>query len=131
MDSLILDANEEGLSILSTCFGDDPTIYYVVGTAYVFEKEEEPSKGRILVIQFHDGHAELIAEKEVKGAVFTLNEMQVPGRCIFVVQALDSLSEGQSLCLLGCYRKGCWLAWALRFISWSGEHGKTRKGSWL
>lgn len=77
IDTLPLDSREEGLSILSTRFADDPSIYFVIGTAYVYDKEQEPSKGRILVVQFAHGHAELIAEKEVKGAVFTLNEMQV------------------------------------------------------
>ncbi|CAI9760069.1 unnamed protein product [Fraxinus pennsylvanica] len=48
-------------------------VYYCVGTAYVMPEENEPTKGRILVFTVEDGKLQLIAEKETKGAVYSLN----------------------------------------------------------
>ncbi|EXC25620.1 DNA damage-binding protein 1a [Morus notabilis] len=58
-----LDTFEYGCSILSCSFSDDSSVYYCVGTAY----------GRILVFMVEDGKLQLIAEKETKGAVYSLN----------------------------------------------------------
>ncbi|XVF00511.1 hypothetical protein REPUB_Repub04eG0007500 [Reevesia pubescens] len=68
-----LDTFEYGCSILSCSFSDDATVYYCVGTAYVLPEENEPTKGRILVFVVEDGKLQLIAEKETKGAVYSLN----------------------------------------------------------
>ncbi|OVA12038.1 Cleavage/polyadenylation specificity factor [Macleaya cordata] len=68
-----LDTYEFGCSILSCSFADDSNVYYCVGTAYVLPEENEPSKGRILVFIVEDGKLQLIAEKETKGAVYSLN----------------------------------------------------------
>ncbi|KAF5752708.1 hypothetical protein HS088_TW01G00624 [Tripterygium wilfordii] len=68
-----LDTFEYGCSILSCSFSDDTNVYYCVGTAYVLPEENEPSKGRILVFIVEDGKLLLIAEKETKGAVYSLN----------------------------------------------------------
>ncbi|KAE8726043.1 DNA damage-binding protein 1 [Hibiscus syriacus] len=68
-----LDTFEYGCSILSCSFSDDTNVYYCVGTAYVLPEENEPTKGRILVFVVEDGKLQLIAEKETKGAVYTLN----------------------------------------------------------
>ncbi|WOL16215.1 DNA damage-binding protein 1 [Canna indica] len=68
-----LDTYEHGCSILSCSFSDDNNAYYCVGTAYVLPEENEPSKGRILVFVVEDGKLLLIAEKETKGAVYSLN----------------------------------------------------------
>ncbi|XWS62379.1 hypothetical protein CRYUN_Cryun06bG0005900 [Craigia yunnanensis] len=68
-----LDTFENGCSILSCSFSDDANVYYCVGTAYVLPEENEPTKGRILVFVVEDGKLQLIAEKETKGAVYTLN----------------------------------------------------------
>ena len=47
--------------------------YFVVGTAHVVAEEKEPSRGRILVFEVMENRrVHLIAEKEVKGAVFSL-----------------------------------------------------------
>ncbi|KAL5731679.1 DNA damage-binding protein 1a [Ranunculus cassubicifolius] len=67
------DAFEYGCSIISCSFADDNNAYYCVGTAYVLAEESEPSKGRILVFMVEDGKLQLIAEKETKGAVYSLN----------------------------------------------------------
>ncbi|XP_024030432.1 DNA damage-binding protein 1 isoform X2 [Morus notabilis] len=68
-----LDTFEYGCSILSCSFSDDSSVYYCVGTAYVLPEESEPTKGRILVFMVEDGKLQLIAEKETKGAVYSLN----------------------------------------------------------
>ncbi|XVE48501.1 hypothetical protein DITRI_Ditri01bG0006900 [Diplodiscus trichospermus] len=68
-----LDTFEYGCSILSCSFSDDANVYYCVGTAYVLPEENEPTKGRILVFVVEDGKLQLIAEKETKGAVYSLN----------------------------------------------------------
>ncbi|RVW39468.1 DNA damage-binding protein 1 [Vitis vinifera] len=68
-----LDTFEYGCSILSCSFSDDSNVYYCVGTAYVLPEENEPTKGRILVFIVEDGKLQLIAEKETKGAVYSLN----------------------------------------------------------
>lgn len=76
-DSVMLDVNESGCSVASVKFADDPNAYFCIGTAYVLPMEEEPSQGRILVVHCTDGKAQIVAEKETKGAVFTLNPIQV------------------------------------------------------
>ncbi|KAG9145181.1 hypothetical protein Leryth_008967 [Lithospermum erythrorhizon] len=68
-----LDQYEYGCSILSCSFTDDSNLYYCVGTAYVVPEENEPTKGRILVFVVEDGKLQLLAEKETKGAVYSLN----------------------------------------------------------
>ncbi|KAK8364680.1 hypothetical protein V6Z12_A03G247200 [Gossypium hirsutum] len=68
-----LDTFEYGCSILSCSFSDDTNVYYCVGTAYVLPEENEPTKGRILVFIVEDGKLQLIAEKETKGAIYSLN----------------------------------------------------------
>ncbi|XP_076940007.1 DNA damage-binding protein 1-like [Bidens hawaiensis] len=71
--SYALDQFEYGCSILSCSFSDDNNAYYCVGTAYVMPEENEPSKGRILVFAVEDRKLQLVAEKETKGAVYSLN----------------------------------------------------------
>ncbi|CAA6668092.1 unnamed protein product [Spirodela intermedia] len=73
MSTYALDSYEYGCSILSCSFADDTNTYYCVGTAYVLPEENEPNKGRILVFMVEDGKLQLIAEKETKGAVYSLN----------------------------------------------------------
>ncbi|TXG48061.1 hypothetical protein EZV62_027355 [Acer yangbiense] len=68
-----LDTFEYGCSILSCSFSDDTNVYYCIGTAYVLPKENEPTKGRILIFIVEDGKLQLIVEKVTKGAVYTLN----------------------------------------------------------
>lgn len=49
------------------------TEYFVVGSAHVVSGELEPTRGRILVFEIVENRrVHLIAEKEVKGAVFSL-----------------------------------------------------------
>ncbi|KAL0699191.1 hypothetical protein Bca4012_055313 [Brassica carinata] len=68
-----LDSFEYGCSILSCSFTDDKNVYYCVGTSYVLPEENEPTKGRILVFVVEEGKLQLVAEKETKGSVYSLN----------------------------------------------------------
>uniref|UniRef100_A0A2N9GAR2 DNA damage-binding protein 1 n=1 Tax=Fagus sylvatica TaxID=28930 RepID=A0A2N9GAR2_FAGSY len=68
-----LDTFEYACSILSCSFSDDSNVYYCAGTAYVLPEVNEPTKGRILVFIVEDGKLQLIAEKETKGCVYSLN----------------------------------------------------------
>ncbi|KAL4310885.1 hypothetical protein GQ457_01G007460 [Hibiscus cannabinus] len=68
-----LNAFEYGSSMTSCSFSDDSNIYYCVGTAYDLIEENEQTKGRILVFFVEDENLQLIAEKETKGTVFSLN----------------------------------------------------------
>ncbi|CAK4097320.1 unnamed protein product [Aphanomyces euteiches] len=71
-----LDPFEAACSIASVTFDGHAVPYYVVGTAYVHEEENEPHQGRILVFSVVQGKLVLVAEKEVKGAVYCLNAFQ-------------------------------------------------------
>lgn len=73
MSTFQLDMYENGCSIISCQFSDDPAVYYVVGTAYALPEETEPTKGRILVFLVEEHKLQLVAEKETKGAVHSLN----------------------------------------------------------
>lgn len=69
-----LMTTEYALSLVSTKLGDDPNTYYIVGTALVNPDESEPKQGRILIFHFHDGKLTQVAEKEIKGACYSLVE---------------------------------------------------------
>lgn len=60
-----------------------------VGTAFIASDEQEPSKGRILLLKVEDdaagGKLQLVAEAECKGAVYTLNGFQ--GKLLATVNA--------------------------------------------
>uniref|UniRef100_A0AAV1TCU6 DNA damage-binding protein 1 n=1 Tax=Peronospora matthiolae TaxID=2874970 RepID=A0AAV1TCU6_9STRA len=79
LHSYRLDPFETPCSVVVCPFAGDSTntSYFVVGTAYVHEEEAEPHQGRILVFAVTGIHGErklqLVAEKEVKGAVYCLN----------------------------------------------------------
>eukprot|EP00899_Mesostigma_viride_P024186 jgi/Mesvir1/4952/Mv04573-RA.2 len=68
-----LEQFENGCSIISCSFADDPTVYYCVGTAMALPEESEPTQGRILILAVEGGKLTLVAEKETKGAVYNLN----------------------------------------------------------
>ncbi|MEW5313036.1 MAG: hypothetical protein WDW38_004630 [Sanguina aurantia] len=74
--SFPLEPLEMPCSISSASFADDPSSYYVVGTAIVSPQEVEPSKGRILVLSYSAGQVTLVCEKEVRGAVYNVLPFQ-------------------------------------------------------
>lgn len=68
-----LRENENDGAVISCEFADDPNSYFVVGTAFAAPEEVEPSRGRVLVFKVVRDTLVLVAEKEVKGAVYNLN----------------------------------------------------------
>uniref|UniRef100_A0A8C7CXQ7 DNA damage-binding protein 1 n=1 Tax=Oncorhynchus kisutch TaxID=8019 RepID=A0A8C7CXQ7_ONCKI len=65
---------EYALSMVSCRLGRDPAVYFIVGTAMVYPEEAEPKQGRIIVFHYTDGKLQTVAEKEVKGAVYSMVE---------------------------------------------------------
>lgn len=65
---------EFALSLMSAKLGDDSNTYYIVGTAIVNPEEPDPKAGRIIVFHFSEGKLHQIAEKEIKGACYSLVE---------------------------------------------------------
>lgn len=66
--------SEYAVSLVSCKLGDDPITYYVVGTAFVNAEESEPKEGRIIMFQYTDNKLISVAEKEIKGACYSLVE---------------------------------------------------------
>ncbi|XP_014287545.1 DNA damage-binding protein 1 [Halyomorpha halys] len=62
------------LSLITAKLGDDPNHYYIVGTAIVNPDDSEPKQGRIIMFNVEDGKLHQAAEKEVKGACYSLSE---------------------------------------------------------
>ncbi|OXU25996.1 hypothetical protein TSAR_009174 [Trichomalopsis sarcophagae] len=69
-----LVATEYAMSLISTKLGEDPTPYYIVGTAMINPDESEPKSGRILLYHWNDGKLTQVAEKEIKGSCYSLVE---------------------------------------------------------
>lgn len=71
-----LEENELASALTSCSFAGDESTYYVVGTGFALEQEDEPTRGRILVFKVIDDALSLVCEKEVRGAVYNLNPFQ-------------------------------------------------------
>ncbi|TRY64004.1 hypothetical protein TCAL_00788 [Tigriopus californicus] len=63
---------EYGLSLISCKLGEDTTPYFIVGTGLVNPEESEPKAGRLLLFQWKDGKFHTVAEKDIKGACYSL-----------------------------------------------------------
>jgi len=88
---------ENACSITTCTFSDDPATYVVVGTAEAVPSEAEPANGRILVFEIVERRLRLEAEREVKGAVYTLKAFN--GKLLAGVNSkieLLKLAEGDS-----------------------------------
>lgn len=83
--------NEYALSIISTKLGEDPNTYYIVGTAVVNPDESEPKLGRIVIFHWNDSKLQQVAEKEIKGAPYTLLEFN--GKLLASVNSTVRLFE--------------------------------------
>jgi hypothetical protein len=60
---------EEALSVCVITFADDLSTSYIgVGTAIIFEDEDTPKVGRIILYRYKNGHLNMITEKELNGA---------------------------------------------------------------
>jgi DNA damage-binding protein 1 len=71
LDIFQMAHNEAVLSLESITFTGDETSYYVVGTTFVIPTEDEPTRGRLLVMQATDNRQlRLIYEREITGAPY-------------------------------------------------------------
>jgi len=86
-----LQQSEFALSLVSCRLGDDPNTYYIVGTAFVNPEESEPKLGRILMFHFHDGKLSPVAEKDIKGACYSLVEFN--GKLLASINSTVSTQE--------------------------------------
>ena len=60
---------EEALSVCTVTFADDlSTSYIAAGTAIIFEDEDTPRLGRLLLYRYKNGHLNFVSEKEINGA---------------------------------------------------------------
>uniref|UniRef100_A0A3B3D4T0 DNA damage-binding protein 1 n=1 Tax=Oryzias melastigma TaxID=30732 RepID=A0A3B3D4T0_ORYME len=85
--------SEYALSLVSCRLGKDPSVYFIVGTAMVYPEEPEPKQGRIIVFHYTDGKLQTVAEKEVKGAVYSMVEFN--GKLLASINSTVSL-DGRS-----------------------------------
>lgn len=94
--------NEHACSLFSCRLGDDPTTYYIVGTAIVHPEESESKQGRLIVFQYvkggpdHSagGKLQTVAERELKGAPYSLAEFN--GKLLAAVNSSVRLFEWSS-----------------------------------
>ncbi len=131
--SFELDRLEQGISLMCGTFSPEsiaasssssssssaPSVeYLVVGTAQVVNEELEPSRGRILVFEVDsDRRVVLVAERETKGAVFSLAMLQgklAAGISSRVSGALDCLSW---LFFYAHFRCSC-IVWYFLTVRW-------------
>uniref|UniRef100_A0A8B9NMW5 DNA damage-binding protein 1 n=1 Tax=Accipiter nisus TaxID=211598 RepID=A0A8B9NMW5_9AVES len=135
--------NEYALSLVSCKLGKDPNTYFIVGTAMVYPEEAEPKQGRIVVFHYSDGKLQSLAEKEVKGAVYSMVEfngkllasinstvglLQVPDlfwECISGLEAAPAvwMSATSLISVRECVRAGSELCPFLqvRLYEWTAE----------
>ncbi|CAF3984446.1 unnamed protein product, partial [Adineta steineri] len=60
---------EEALSVCVITFADDLSSSYIaVGTAIIFEDEDTPKVGRVILYRYKSGHLNMVTEKELNGA---------------------------------------------------------------
>ena len=60
---------EEALSVCTITFADDlATPYIAIGTAIIFEDEDTPKIGRLILYRYKGGHLNFVAEKEINCA---------------------------------------------------------------
>uniref|UniRef100_A0A8C0AN56 DNA damage-binding protein 1 n=1 Tax=Buteo japonicus TaxID=224669 RepID=A0A8C0AN56_9AVES len=88
--------NEYALSLVSCKLGKDPNTYFIVGTAMVYPEEAEPKQGRIVVFHYSDGKLQSLAEKEVKGAVYSMVEFN--GKLLASINTLWMSKELRTEC---------------------------------
>lgn len=85
---------EYALSLMSAKLGDDPNTYYIVGTAFVYPEEADPKVGRIIIYHYSEGKLQQVAEKEIKGACYSLVEFN--GKVLASINSTVRLFEWTS-----------------------------------
>lgn len=88
MDQFKLDTLELCASMIHIQF-DKKLNYFVLGTGYIYQGEDIPKKGRILMFQIKNGKLKLMYEKEVQGAVHSMTEMN--GKLITTINSKISI----------------------------------------
>ncbi|KAK2168127.1 hypothetical protein LSH36_20g08004 [Paralvinella palmiformis] len=83
--------NEYATSLISAKLGEDPNTYYIVGTAMVYPEEAEPKQGRIIIFHYAEGKLNFVAEKEIKGAPYSLCEFN--GKLLASINSTVKLFE--------------------------------------
>ncbi|XP_028397691.1 DNA damage-binding protein 1-like [Dendronephthya gigantea] len=68
--------------------------YYCVGTAFVRPEDAEPKSGRLILFHLEDGKLTQVAEKEVKGSVYSLVEFN--GKIVAGINSTVSVFEWTS-----------------------------------
>jgi len=86
--------NEFSTALISAQLSDDNTQYYIMGTAFVYPEEAEPKQGRILMFQYADGKLTQVAEKEIRGAAYSLVEFN--GKLLASINSTVRLYEWTS-----------------------------------
>ncbi|CAG9789143.1 unnamed protein product [Diatraea saccharalis] len=89
-----LMANEFAMSLISCKLSEDPNHYYAVGTAIVNPEESEPKQGRLLLFHWTEGKLIQVAEKEIKGACYSLVEFN--GKLLASINSTVRLFEWTS-----------------------------------
>lgn len=82
---------ETPVSLISCKLTNDSHDYYCVGTAFVYPEETEPKSGRLILFHLAEGKLTQIAEKEVKGAVYSLAEFN--GKILAGINSTVSVFE--------------------------------------
>lgn len=68
---------EEALSVCVVTFADDLSSSYIaVGTAIIFEDEDTPKIGRIILYRYKNGHFNFLTEKEINAAPHAMASFQ-------------------------------------------------------
>ena len=101
LDTYKLQQFESGCSITSMQFNDQGPTYYVVGTAFALPTEEEPTRGRIVVLSVVDQRLHVIAEVDTRGAVYSMEAFQ--GKVLVGINsrvALFRLTDQGNVCEL-------------------------------
>lgn len=80
-----LGIQEQAISIASGTMGETKEWFYLVGTAFSLPEEQEPSRGRILLMQVQDGELHLVNQKETRGAVYDI--------CVFQGKVLAAINS--------------------------------------
>ncbi|CAF0960255.1 unnamed protein product [Rotaria sordida] len=69
--------NEEATSLCVLTFADDPSIPYIaVGTTIVFNDEDVPKCGRLILFRYKNGHMNMVAEKELNDIPYRMLPFQ-------------------------------------------------------
>ncbi|XP_052756442.1 DNA damage-binding protein 1 [Galleria mellonella] len=89
-----LTSYEFAMSLVSCRLGDDPNHYYAVGTAILNPEESEPKQGRLLLFHWSEGKLVQVAEKEIKGACYSLVEFN--GKLLASINSTVRLFEWTS-----------------------------------